>query len=99
MPSSEAEPAKNNTQSSSAAAETNLPQHLLRSEGHSTSFSQEQRQQQVFIKSFVFQPDLPIRIDYEAKGFKTEMVGGVRLKERAGMMSSDWVMMSACVLS
>ncbi len=29
---------------------------------------------QVFIKSFIFQPDLPIRIDYEAKGFKTEIV-------------------------
>lgn len=29
---------------------------------------------EVFIKSFIFQPDLPIRIDYEAKGFKTEMV-------------------------
>lgn len=28
----------------------------------------------VFIKSFMFQPDLPIRFDYEAKGFKTEMV-------------------------
>ena len=30
--------------------------------------------QEVFIRSFIFQPDLPIRIDYEAKGFKTEMV-------------------------
>lgn len=29
---------------------------------------------ELFIKSFIFQPDLPIRIDYEAKGFKTEMV-------------------------
>ena len=29
---------------------------------------------EVFIRSFVFQPELPIRIDYEAKGFKTEMV-------------------------
>ena len=32
------------------------------------------RARPIFIKSFVFQPDLPIRIDYEAKGFKTEMV-------------------------
>ena len=30
--------------------------------------------QRVFIRSFVFHPSLPIRIDYEAKGFKTEMV-------------------------
>lgn len=29
--------------------------------------------QEVFIRSFIFQPDLPIRIDYEAKRFKTEM--------------------------
>ena len=29
---------------------------------------------QVFIRSFEFNPDLPIRIDYEAKGFKTDMV-------------------------
>lgn len=33
------------------------------------------QQREVFIRSFIFQPDLPIRIDYEAKGFKTEMVG------------------------
>ena len=30
--------------------------------------------QQVFVRSFKFHPDLPIRIDYEAKGFKTEIV-------------------------
>ena len=33
--------------------------------------------QQVFIRSFKFHPDLPIRIDYEAKGFKTEIVSMV----------------------
>ena len=33
-----------------------------------------QSSKEVFIRSFVFQPELPIRIDYEAKGFKTEMV-------------------------
>ena len=33
----------------------------------------------IFIKSFVFQPDLPIRIDYEAKGFKTEIVSVLAL--------------------
>ncbi|KAL5463584.1 hypothetical protein EMCRGX_G032495 [Ephydatia muelleri] len=29
----------------------------------------------VFIKSFVFQPDVPIRIDYEARSFDTESMG------------------------
>ena len=33
---------------------------------------------EVFIKSFVFHPDLPIRIDYWAKGFKIEAVVRVR---------------------
>ncbi|XP_064403938.1 autophagy-related protein 2 homolog B-like isoform X2 [Halichondria panicea] len=45
---------------------------------------------EVFIKSFIFQPDLPIRIDYEAKGFKTEMgtLAGMR-----GVCRSLWVAM------
>ena len=30
----------------------------------------------VFIKSFVFQPELPIRIDYEGKRFQMEAVVG-----------------------
>ena len=49
-----------------------------RSESGSSTGSQspviQRRHQEVFIRSFVFQPELPIRIDYEAKGFKTEMV-------------------------
>ncbi len=35
--------------------------------------------QHVFIRSFKFHPALPIRIDYEAKGFKTEIVSGLVL--------------------
>jgi len=34
----------------------------------------DSQNQQVFVRSFKFHPDLPIRIDYEAKGFKTEIV-------------------------
>ena len=45
----------------------------LEEQGPAHTSSQE-TVQQVFIKSFTFNPDLPIRIDYEAKGFKTEMV-------------------------
>ena len=49
-----------------------------RSESGSSTGSQSpvirRSHQEVFIRSFLFQPELPIRIDYEAKGFKTEMV-------------------------
>lgn len=58
-----------------------------RSESGSSTGSQspvlQRSRQEVFIRSFVFQPELPIRIDYEAKGFKTEMVRGIN-EERWG---------------
>ena len=54
------------------------PQARERSSSGSSTGSQSpvlrRSNKEVFIRSFVFQPELPIRIDYEAKGFKTEMV-------------------------
>lgn len=35
----------------------------------------------VFIKSFVFSPEVPIRIDYEAKWFHSEQVVGISSKD------------------
>ena len=54
------------------------PQTRERSSSGSSTGSQSpvlrRSNKEVFVRSFVFQPELPIRIDYEAKGFKTEMV-------------------------
>lgn len=51
--------------------------------------TEESTPTQVFIKSFLFQPELPIRIDYEAKGFKTEMVSAM-LCPLAAIMVGVW---------
>ena len=42
----------------------------------------------VFIKSFVFSPEVPIRIDYEAKWFHSEQVVGTNSKERSKLSPS-----------
>ena len=47
--------------------------------------------EEVFIRSFIFQPDLPIRIDYESKGFKTEMVWGSLGEELCTLGEGPWL--------
>lgn len=57
-------------------SDSGLEEERMSSGGGGERTSTSQQPGEVFIRSFVFHPDLPIRVDYEGKRFDTMAVVG-----------------------
>ena len=61
------------------ASDSGLEAKRASSRGGGEKVSTGQQPGEVFIRSFVFHPDLPIRVDYEGKRFDTMAVVSIRM--------------------